>query len=210
MGGPVRSAKNEPEPKLARDKIFEVAADLFYRKGIRAVGVETIVKDAGVAKISLYRSFASKDDLVLAYLESRNVSYWRQLDETLAKHDGDPEAKLLAFMTYLADRTTEPGYRGCPFINYCAEFPERSHPGHQVAEANKREMRRRLAELADALGAAQPQRLADALMLLVEGAYAVSQNSRRSGGPGPPDRVGGQSARRRATAGLTVMGWTAP
>src|SRR5271154_400248 len=97
--------------KLARDKIFEVAADLFYREGIRAVGVETIVKQAGVAKISLYRSFPSKDDLVAAYLENRNAVFWHHWDEAFTRYKGDPKAQLRAIMTYLADRTTKPGYR---------------------------------------------------------------------------------------------------
>ena len=177
---PAQRAKDGAERKLARDKVFEVASDLFYRDGVRAVGVETIVQQAGVAKISLYRSFPSKDDLVVAYLEDRNATFWRQWDERFAEYEGDPHAQLRAIMTYLAHRTTQPGYRGCPFINYCAEFPEAAHPGHQVAEANKREMRRRFVEIAEALGAAQPRLLADGLLLLVEGAYAISQTL---GGP---------------------------
>lgn len=182
-----RSARNtgdESERTLARDKVFDVAADLFYRKGVRAVGVEEIVNRAGVAKISLYRSFASKDDLVVAYLEERNAAFWRQWDDNFARHKGDPRRQLNAIMTYLAHRTAQPGYRGCPFINYCAEFPEASHPGHKVAEANKREMRRRFLELAEALGAKQPRQLADGLLLLVEGAYAISQTLGGAKGPG--------------------------
>jgi AcrR family transcriptional regulator len=172
------------ERKLARDKVFAVAADLFYRKGVRAVGVEEIVREAGVAKISLYRSFPSKDDLVVAYLAQRNADFWRQWDEAFARYDSDPRAQLDAIMTYIAQRTTQPGYRGCPFINYCAEFPEASHPGHQVAEANKHEMRRRFVLIAEELRAPEPQRLADALLLLVEGAYAISQTLGGRKGPG--------------------------
>jgi AcrR family transcriptional regulator len=171
--------------RTARERVFAVAADLFYRKGIRAVGVEEIVRQAGVAKISLYRSFASKDDLVVAYLEERNAAFWRQWDERFARHDGDPRALLRAIMTYLAQRTTESGYRGCPFINYAAEFPEPDHPGHRVVAASKHEWRRRLTQIAEALGAARPQSLADALMLIVEGAYAISQTL---GGPQGPGR----------------------
>jgi AcrR family transcriptional regulator len=176
--------KDEPERKPARDRVFEVAADLFYREGIRAVGVETIVKQAGVAKISLYRSFPSKDDLVAAYLENRNAVFWQHWDEAFTRYKGAPKAQLRAIMTYLADRTTKPGYRGCPFINYSAEFPEPSHPGHRIAQANKREMRRRMAELAEALGAREPKRLADGLLLLVEGAYAISQTLGGAESPG--------------------------
>ncbi len=179
-----RKAKDESERTLARDKVFDVAADLFYRKGVRAVGVEEIVQRAGVAKISLYRNFASKDDLVVAYLEERNAAFWRQWDENFSRYKDDPGAQLSAIMAYLAQRTTQSGYRGCPFINYCAEFPEASHPGHKVAEANKREMRRRFIELAERLGAPQPKQLADGLLLLVEGAYAVSQTLGGPKGPG--------------------------
>src|SRR5271165_4925045 len=100
----VRKVKDAPGRKLARDKVFQVAADLFYRRGIRAVGVEEIVKRAGVAKISLYRNFASKDDLVVAYLEDRNAKFWRQWDAAFSRYDGDPHAQLGAIMTYLARR----------------------------------------------------------------------------------------------------------
>src|SRR5579859_6159649 len=172
---PMMAADGKAGRQLARDKVFAAASDLFYRKGIRAVGVEEIVKQAGVAKISLYRNFASKDDLIVAYLENRNAEFWRQWDEAFARYEGDPRAQLEAIMTYLAKRTTQPGYRGCPFINYCAEFPDHAHPGHRVAEANKGEWRRRVIKLAEALGASRPKQLADGLLLLVEGAYAISQ-----------------------------------
>jgi len=171
--------------KLARDRIFEVAADLFYRMGIRAVGVETIVKEAGVAKISLYRSFPSKDDLIVSYLEERNESFWRQWDERFDRYKADASALLRAIMSHLAHRTTQAGYRGCPFINYSVEFPDPAHPGHSVVEANKREMRRRFIEIAAALGVAKPKQLADGLLLLVEGTYAISQTLGGRKGPGP-------------------------
>jgi len=175
---------NGEKGKLARDKVFEVAADLFYRKGIRAIGVETIVKEAGVAKISLYRNFSSKDDLIVAYLTERNDSFWRQWDDRFGRYKDDPLAQLRAVMNYLAHRTTQPGYRGCPFINYSAEFPDVSHPGHRVVEANKREMRRRFVDITEALGVGDPKQLADGLLLLVEGTYAISQTLGGRKGPG--------------------------
>jgi AcrR family transcriptional regulator len=182
--GSAKAIKEKTGGGLARDKIAAVAADLFYRKGIHAVGVEEIVKQAGVAKISLYRNFDSKDDLIVAYLEDRNADFWRQWDDAFSRHEGNPQAQLRAIMTYLARRTTQPGYRGCPFINYAAEFPEPSHPGHRVVEANKREWRRRLAHIAEALDVTRPKQLADGLMLLVEGAYAISQTLGGRKGPG--------------------------
>ncbi len=184
MATAARRKTDNAEEKPARERVLAVAADLFYRKGIRAVGVEEIVNEAGVAKISLYRSFRSKDDLIVAYLEQRNVEFWRQWDERFSPFADDPRALLNAIMDLLARRTTQTGYRGCPFINYANEFPDPSHPGHRVVEANKREWRRRLAAIAEALGAKKPKLLADGLLLLVEGAYAVSQTLGGPKGPG--------------------------
>jgi AcrR family transcriptional regulator len=175
------------EVLLARDKVFAVAADLFYRKGIHAVGVEEIVREAGVAKISLYRNFASKDELVVAYLEERGKAFLRQWDESFDRYRDDPHAQLRAIMTYLADRTTSQGYRGCPFINFCAEFPDPDHPGRRVARATKQALRDRFESIAVALGVAEPRKLADAFLLLVEGAYAISQTY--GGGEGSPGQA---------------------
>jgi AcrR family transcriptional regulator len=171
----VKAIGGKAAGKLARDKVFAVAADLFYRKGIHAVGVEEIVREAGVAKISLYRNFASKDDLVVAYLKDRGTVFLRGWDEAFDQYRDDPRAQLRAIMTYIAERTTRDGYRGCPFINFCAEFPDASHPGRRVAQATKRALRERFLRLAEALRAPEPQRLADGLLLLVEGAYGISQ-----------------------------------
>jgi AcrR family transcriptional regulator len=173
----------ESVQRRAGDRVFEVASDLFRSQGIRAVGIETIVKTAGVAKISLYRSFASKDDLIVAYLKNVNKTYWANVDEHLAKHDKDPRNQLRAYMAFIAESATTPGYRGCPFINYSAEFPDPSHPGHRVAEANRIEMRRRLLEWTMAMKVAHPSNLADGILLLIDGAYASSQTL---GGPEGP------------------------
>jgi AcrR family transcriptional regulator len=179
MGSAVRKREAKARPKSgptrARDKIFAVAADIFYREGIRAVGVETIVRQAGVTKISLYRSFASKDDLVVVYLEDRHTTFLRQWDEAFDQYRDDPRAQLRAIMTTIAERTTQQGYRGCPFINFCAEFPDPAHPGRQVAQATKSALRERFLRIAEALKVPRPPQLADGLLLLLEGAYAISQ-----------------------------------
>lgn len=179
--GSATGAEGKAAGKLARDKVFAAAADLFYRKGIHAVGVEEIVREAGVAKISLYRNFASKDDLVVAYLEERSAVFLRDWDRAFDRYRDDPRAQLRAIMTYLEERTTRDGYRGCPFINFCAEFPDAAHPGRAVAAATKRALRQRFLRLAEALHVPQRKRLADGLLLLVEGAYGLSQTL--GGGP---------------------------
>jgi AcrR family transcriptional regulator len=180
--GARRTGTKRTGGKRAGEKIFEVAADLFYRESIRSVGVEAIVKAADVSKITLYRNFASKDDLIFAYLDNRNADYWRALDHVMAKAK-KPRDRLRLLLDYIAGRTTTPGYRGCPFINYAAEFPDASHPGHRIVAANKQEMRQRLLNIAKAMDAKRPAQLADALFLLIEGAYASSQTL--GGGKGP-------------------------
>lgn len=171
------------ERERAGERVFRVASELFRRDGIRAVGVETIAKKAGVAKISLYRNFESKDDLIVAYLSEMNASYWVNVDQHLAKYDAAPRSQLRAYMAYIAESATTPGYRGCPFINYSGEFPDPSHPGHRVAEANRIEMRRRLLYWTKAMKVAHAAKLTDSLLLLINGAYASSQTL---GGPKGP------------------------
>lgn len=169
---PKDAAADEPS---ARDRLLAAAGELFYRQGIRSVGVDEIVAKADVAKMSLYRSFPSKDGLAAAYLEATDRRYWRWWDEAVARHPGDPRAQLAALFRGLARRTTGAEWRGCPFTNAATEFPEHGHPARRVAEANKRELRRRLLALCREAGARRPALLADELVLLFEGAYASAQ-----------------------------------
>jgi AcrR family transcriptional regulator len=175
------------EPAAPRARLLAAAGDLFYRQGIRSVGVDEIVAEANVAKMSLYRSFASKDELAAAYLAERDRRYWRWWEETAARHEGDPRRQLKALFRSLAERTTRPNWRGCPFTNAATEFPDAGHPARKIAEANKRELRRRLAALAEAMGARRPAALADQLVLLFEGAYTSAQTF---GSAGPAKAVG--------------------
>lgn len=171
--------QDEPAPdgsaKSARARILKAAAELFYRDGIRAVGVDAVIARSGVAKMSLYRNFSGKDELVAAFLEDFDRVYWDWWDRVTARHPDDPRAQIRALFTALGKRTTSPGYRGCPFINTAVEFPEPDHPGHAVARANKRELRERLRGLANAVGAIDPELLADQLLLVMDGAYTSGQ-----------------------------------
>ena len=132
----------------ARERILRAARRMFYERGIRAVGVEAIVNAAGVTKMSLYRHFASKDELVAACLAERIESYWRKWDECIVPHRADAVAQVLALLDWVGRRSTEPGFRGCPMTNAAIEFPEADHPGRKLAEAHKRELRERLLMLA--------------------------------------------------------------
>jgi AcrR family transcriptional regulator len=168
----------------ARDRLLEAAGELFYRRGIRSVGVDEVVAHADVAKMSLYRSFASKDELAAAYLEAHDARYWDWWDGVAAQHPGDPRAQLRALFRSLARRATRADWRGCPFTNAATEFPEPDHPARKVAERNKRELRRRLVDLVAALGARRPAQLADQLVLLFEGAYSSAQTFGAAGPAG--------------------------
>lgn len=160
-------------PPSARERLLDVASELFYRDGIRAVGIDTILARSGVAKMSLYRSFASKSDLVAEWLERYNTGYFDRWDATVAAHEGDPRRQLEALFDVLARRVGQPNYRGCAFLNTATEFPEGGERGRQIALEHKREARRRLVALAAAAGAADPGALGDQLMLLMDGAYAA-------------------------------------
>jgi AcrR family transcriptional regulator len=167
--------------KRAAERIRETARDLFYKQGIRAVGVDEIVARAGVTKPSLYRSFASKDDLAAACLRDRGEDYLRRFDAALAAHPGDPRAGFRTWLEQLSRKATRPDYRGCALTNAAVEYPERRHPARRVAARNKRAFRKRLIDAAQAMGARDPAMLADGLLLLIEGAYASGQLFGRDG-----------------------------
>lgn len=174
-------AARERQPAAA-EKILAVARDLFYRQGIRAIGVDEIVRTAGVAKPSLYRAFSSKDDLAASYLRRYDLEFWERFDEAVAAHPGDPRAQILAFLTRIGKRTQTPSYRGCGMTNAAVEYPEPDHPARKVSEDNKRELRRRLRAMAGEMGAADADTLGDGLLLLIEGAY-ISGQLFGNGGP---------------------------
>ncbi|BAQ45333.1 MULTISPECIES: TetR/AcrR family transcriptional regulator [Methylobacterium] len=162
-------------PARAGDRIRAAARELFYSRGIRGVGVDEIVARAGVTKPSLYRGFASKDALVVACLEDYDSGLRRRLDEALAAHSDDPRAGLMAFLSGIAGRSARPGFRGCGLTNALVEYPEADHPARAAVLASKRALHARLAEVARTIGARTPEPLADALLLLIEGAFACGQ-----------------------------------
>jgi AcrR family transcriptional regulator len=179
---PSSPAGSQRRGPRAAERIRESARELFYRQGIRAVGVDEIVSRAGVTKPSLYRSFSSKDALAAAYLAQYDREFWQRFEGAVATHPGDPRAQLLSYLSGLAKRAVKPGYRGCGLTNAAVEYPGSDHPARKVAEDSKRRLRQRLKEMAKAMGATRPAALADGLLLLLEGAYASSQIF----GPGGP------------------------
>ena len=156
----------------ARERILEVASKLFYEYGIRAVGVDTIIAESEVAKTTLYRYFASKDDLVVAFLEERDRLFWECFNEKVAKYPDDGKAQLLAVFEWIDELLVKPECYGCPFLITTSEFPQLDYPGHRVAIAHKKEMLQRLTQLAENAGVSNPQQLGKYLLLLVDGAFS--------------------------------------
>ena len=157
----------------ARERILATASDLFYREGIRAIGVDTVVEQSGVSKTSLYRVFDSKDALICAFVAEKDRLFWAWWDDVEKKHADDPRALLQALLSGIAKRIAHPAFRGCPFLNLMAEFPDDNHPGRVIARDNKEEMQARLAAIVAKLGVSNPNRTASQIALVINGAYVT-------------------------------------
>jgi AcrR family transcriptional regulator len=157
----------------ARERILATASELFYREGIRAIGVDTVVEQSGVSKTSLYRLFDSKDTLIAAFATEKDRLFWAWWDRIEEQHADDPRALLEALLSGIAKRIGHSAYRGCAFLNLATEFPDDNHPGRIVAQSNKEEMRARLAAIVAKLGAGDPNRVASQIALLINGALVT-------------------------------------
>lgn len=158
-----------------RDRILRTASTLFYQRGVRAVGVDLVVEEAGVAKTSLYRHFRTKDDLIAAFLQREDEDFWNLWSRVTELHKTDAVAELAAHLDWIGERVGRPNYRGCPQLNVAAEFPDSDHPARRVALAHKQELRLRLTGIARRLRVKRPDELAAQLSLLINGAFVSSQ-----------------------------------
>ncbi|XYD11830.1 helix-turn-helix domain-containing protein (plasmid) [Methylobacterium sp. NMS12] len=173
------AAEVGPRP---HERILETARDLFHRYGIRAVGVDAIAEAAGTNKMTLYRHFGSKDELVAACMRvvvRESEALWEDLR---VRHPGDARAQLLGWIDMVAQCVLADG-RGCALANAAAELSEPGHPALRVADEAKAAHRDRLATLCREAGIGQADLLADTLSLLLEGAR-VSYQSAGANGPG--------------------------
>jgi AcrR family transcriptional regulator len=154
----------------AAERILRTASEMFYRKGIRAVGVDSIAAEADVTKKTLYEKYGSKDELVAAYLRARDERWRNWLVEFVERRGGLATERLLSTFDALVEWMERENYRGCGFVNAAAEFPDAAHPARAVVLEQKRWMRDYLAELATEAGAKDPEDLAERLLILHEGA----------------------------------------
>ena len=159
-----------------RDRIMSTACRLFYADGIQAVGIQRIIDEAGIAKASLYAHFASKDELVAAYLDEKAKSVQATLGAHLDNPRLGPKAKILKFFDMMVDTTADPGFRGCAFQNASAEVADRAHPIRVAVGAQRQWLRDTFARLAREIAgsATAGDRLAAVLMVLYDGAAATA------------------------------------
>ena len=182
----------------AAEKVLRSASDLFYRNGIAATGVDTIVEHAGVSKRTLYNNFGSKDELVAAYLRDRDER-WRASLEEITNRYVDPKEQLLATFEAYGEWLVGDDYRGCAFINAASEIADPDHPARAVALSHKKGVQEHLASLAAQAGLQEPETLAEELLLLLEGA-AVTASMRKSHEPLDTARSAARSLVDRSNA----------
>jgi AcrR family transcriptional regulator len=171
--------KNDGIPPRAR--LLAAASELFYRHGIRAIGVEAIAEAAGTNKMTLYRHFPSKDELVAECLRQfarEGAQRWARYEEA---HPGDPRGQIRAWLAEVAAILADKNHRGCALANAAIELPDETHPARRVVEEFKLGQRNHLAQLCKSSGLKDPELLAEELYMLLEGARVTAQSIGREG-----------------------------
>lgn len=152
-----------------RERLLAAASRLFYREGIKGVGVDRILEEAGVTRATMYRHFAGKEALVVAYLESEDATLRGYFAD--AEADGGTPTELLGrIIDTIALDITSYHTRGCPFVNAAAEFPDADSAVRRIVTAHRTWLRQSLSELARAAGLPDPEASAAALVLLRDAA----------------------------------------
>ena len=167
--------RGDRSPSAARDRVLAAAYELFSRHGIRAVGVDAVIARSGVAKMTLYRHFASKDELVLEFLRQREARWtveWLQ-GEVEARTD-DPAQRLLAVFDVFDGWFRRDDFEGCAFINVLLETADAASPIHQASADHLANIRAFLAAQAAAAGARDPDALARELHILMKGSIIAA------------------------------------
>jgi len=158
----------------ARDRLLDKAVELFYRDGCTATGIDRLLAQAGVAKMTLYKNFGSKQNLVLAAAERMRDAHHQRVREWLDGHADTARGKLLALFDFIEHWVSSRDFHGCPFINIATEFSNPDHPAHKAAASYKHEQYRYFLALAREAGICDPDIFTDRLVVLIEGAVALS------------------------------------
>jgi AcrR family transcriptional regulator len=153
-----------------RERILDAAAGLFYEEGIRAVSADRVVAAVGMNKATFYRYFPTKDDLTVAYLERRSAQEQQAAAQILDAQAGDPVAVFRAMVAAAGEEACSPGFRGCPFINAGAEYADPDHPVRRAVDQHRQWFKELIQQQLELLDIADAPLVADALVLLRDGA----------------------------------------
>ena len=181
-----------------RQHLVNVAAQLFNSGGYHAVGVDTVIAEAGIAKTTLYRHFRSKEELIVAVLRRIDDQFRERMRAEVESIAPDPNDRLLATFDFLETWFFDPSFHGCPFVSAAAEFAEPPNPVFQEAAMHKRLMIAYFEELARAAGIANPREIAEDIHLLHEGAIAVAHVSGETGAAVTAKALAGMIIAQRA------------
>jgi AcrR family transcriptional regulator len=162
------------ENSEARQRILEAADRLFYQHGIRAVGIDRVIAEAGVAKMSLYNHFPSKDDLILAVLKYREEAVLEFFRSSMERHGKKARNPLRAFFAALKDLFESPGFRGCAFQNAAVELADPAHPGTEFVRGHKQRFGEFLRGFIEGMQGQVAAKVAPAVAILVEGAIVTA------------------------------------
>ena len=157
-----------------RAHLLKTAWRLFYRDGYRAVGIDTLLAEAGIAKMTLYNHFSSKDELIVTVIQKRSEEILAGVAAAVESAGKSPARRLLAVFDWLEKLFGSRDYNGCAFIRAISEYPDTRHPVHRAAWAHKNAVRRMLIGLSREAGAKNPVALADSLRLLIDGALVAA------------------------------------
>ncbi len=167
---------NRAEPTTTREKLLEVAIDRFYVHGFHAVGLDQILAEVGVTKTTFYNYFESKDALIIEALKRRQQWESKAFNErALEISGGEPRELLLAIFDVLDEWFNHPDYFGCMFLNVCVEFPSPHDPIHRLGMEHYLDAKAEFVQLAKAAGAKDPERLAEQIVVLMQGTLTHRQ-----------------------------------
>jgi AcrR family transcriptional regulator len=172
---PAAETPDTPSPHSVGERILTTATDLFYREGVRAVGIQKVIEEAGIAKASLYAHYESKDDLVAACMGKQIDECRAMLEQRLAAPGHDARSKLLAMFDLRAEMISAPNFRGCMVLNAASELTDSHHPARKVTAEARNWLRALMTQLCEEAGVSEAEELAGALVVLYDGAAATAQ-----------------------------------
>ncbi len=173
-------ARQQSSRPSARDRILATASELFYQEGTQNVGIDRIIAESGVAKMSLYNHFKSKDALIAAWLEQRDQNWRTWFHKKVEVLAEEPCDRILAIFDVLTEWFQQPDFRGCAFINSTVELVDPEHPGYQVSIRHQQAITDYVYELVEGAELENPDMLSQQLLILIEGSIVVAMMQNNS------------------------------